>query len=110
MSKPFSKENMALRLYEFLSSKTRTIKDKTYYQGLDIDAMISTAEHSDPVFKKRATGKSHSLTPLPDVPENAPLVSDITDEAGGVLLTAGTILCRQTLKRLAELAVTHVDV
>jgi len=113
MSKPFTKEELALRLYDFLTLQDRVIHPKEHYLAIDVDDMIATAESHDPA-KKRTIPKPEPvaipLTPLSNVFPDTPLSADLVDGAGTVLLPVGTILSPHILQRLKELDVRAVPV
>lgn len=109
LSKPFSKEELARRLYGSLVEGTRLIKSTDHYRTLDIPAMLRTAERLDPV------GRAHNpprdpWQPLGHVLPNTPLSADLMVKDGSVLLQKGTVLTRHLIARLTELGVKTVPV
>ena len=113
MSKPFAKEELARRLYDFVTNDSRAIEPKEHYQQLKIDEMIAAAEAKDPARQLVASlirPKNLEMTPLNKVFPDSVLVADLTDAEGGMLLRSGTTLSRHILKRLAELGVQEVPV
>jgi CheY-like chemotaxis protein len=48
LSKPFSKDELAKRMYAFLSDAPRTIKPSEHYAAIDADALVAAAERTDP--------------------------------------------------------------
>jgi CheY-like chemotaxis protein len=112
MTKPYSKDQLALRLYEFLTKETRSIKSTEHYLNLDVDAMLTAAESMDPMSKKGTDKKApHApLTPLNKVQFDTPLTQDLVNASGVILLRNGTILSKHILRRLAELGIEGVPI
>ena len=108
MSKPFSKEELARRIYDFMHSEKRVIQPPEYYQAMDVDEMIAAAQAQDPLFQKN--NKPLKMTPLNKVPPDSPLVADLVDKSGDILLRKGTLMSSHIIKRLYELKVAEVPI
>ena len=113
MTKPFSKEQLARRLYDFMTNEKRTIEPPEYFQQMKVDEMILAAEIQDPVFDR--VPHCHKeinpvMTPLHKVFPDAILTADLVGDDGNLLLRAGTTLSRNMLKRLGELHIKTVPV
>lgn len=108
MSKPFGKEGLARRLYDFLSTGERDIKPAAYYLGLDIERMLANAERADPAAPKKPAPKVPKK-PLRNVKAGEVLIADLLGEDGHVLLQTGTILTRHMLHSLSDLGVAEVS-
>lgn len=109
MSKPFGKDELAQRLYNFLNGH-RTIKPVEHYQGIDAAAMLHAAEMMDPMAAtlRPAGASAPPLTPLNHVLPETALAADLIAADGHMLLKAGTVLTRHLIGRLTELGVTGV--
>lgn len=107
MSKPFSRNDLARRLYASLVSGTRSIRPPDYYLGIDAPAMLAAAERADPTAP---APPRKPMKPLRNVRPDTPLVSDLVDGAGQVLLQNGTLLTRHLIARLRELGIEEVPV
>lgn len=105
MSKPFSQNDLARRLYASLVSGTRSIKPASHYAAIDVPAMLAAAERVDPAAPPPLIPKSMPLRNL--VPGN-PLPKDLPGPGGVILLPAGTIVTRHLLARLRELGVDEI--
>ena len=113
MTKPFSKDELARRMYELMNNDHRAIQPKEYYMQLKIDEMIASAEAGDPARKLVSSLiRPKALVPMPlmKVRPDSVLEADLIDNDGDLLLRAGTILSRHILKRLHELHIANVPV
>lgn len=110
MSKPFGKEELARRLYQFLASGERAIKAPGHYQSLDVARMLAAAERSDPAAPRAGAQGIPTLKPLGHVLPDTPLSADLRTQDGHLLLQGGTLLTRHLIRRLTELGITHVPV
>ncbi|TNC94356.1 MAG: CheY-like receiver [Stygiobacter sp.] len=108
LSKPFSREDLARRLYVSLVADTRQIQAKEHFQSMDIGGMLAAAERLDPVARGGGKPPSHPLKPLGYVLPNTPLAADLLVKDGSVLLKKGTVLTRHLIARLTELGVEMV--
>lgn len=107
LSKPFSKDELARRLYVSLVSGPRNIKMPLHYRDLNVPGMLAAAERADPAAPKVA---SAPMRPLRNVLPDTPLGSDLTAADGTRLLLAGTVLTRHLIARLHELGITEVPI
>lgn len=105
MSKPFTRNDLARRLYASLLSETRNIQPASYYAAIDVPAMLAAAERVDPM----APPPPHpSSVPLRNVLPNTPLPKDLPGPGGTILLPAGTVLTRHLIARLHELGIDEI--
>lgn len=109
LSKPFGKDALARRLYQFLGNSGRSIKTPEHYQTFDVPAMLAAAEMVDPAAPKPAR-PAVPMTPLAKVPSDTLLTADLTAEDGSVILYNGTQLTRHLMGRLVELGVKEVPI
>ncbi|MDA8250598.1 MAG: response regulator [Rhodospirillales bacterium] len=110
MSKPFSKDDLARRLYNTLVAGTRSIKRAEYYRGIDVTDMLATAERLDPASRGVELAASVPMRPLGRVLPDTPLGADLRVKDGTVLLQCGTVLSRHLIARLTELGVREVPI
>ncbi len=114
ISKPFGKEDLARRLYEFLVRGKRNIQPPLYYRNLDVNGMITAAERIDPAASVSSSDSSVPMVGLdrvlPDTPLGADLQVGKRAGEGTVMLRAGTPLTRHLISRLLELGITEVPI
>jgi two-component system CitB family response regulator len=114
ISKPFGKEDLARRLYEFMVLGSRSIHPPLHYRDLDVNGMIAAAERMDPAAPVTSADSSVPMVGLnrvlPDTPLGADLQVGKRAGEGSVLLRAGTPLSRHLISRLLELGITEVPV
>lgn len=111
MSKPFTRDELAKRLYTSLVAGTRSVRPPEYYRGLDVAGMLEAAQRRDPVAQQQAPAPTTApMKPLGRVLPDTPLGADLRAKDGSVMLLAGTILTRHMIARLTELGVTEVPV
>lgn len=107
LSKPFSRNDLAVRLYAALVDSPRPIKPALYYDRLAIPSMLAAAERQDPAAP---TPPACPTKPLNMVRINTQLGGDLIGPDGHVLLLSGTVLTRHLIDRLRELGITEVPV
>lgn len=107
MSKPFSRNELARRLYASLVSGTRNIRPFDHYAAIDAPGMLAAAEWADPVAPPRPKVPP---VPLNRVRPDTILAADLAGRDGSVLLLAGTVLTRHLIARLHELGIEEVEV
>ncbi len=110
LSKPFGKEALARRLYQFLGNDGRLIKSPEQYGELDVTAMLAVAECMDPSAPRPAGPTVPTRRLASVVPDHTQLAADLRAKDGHLLLRAGTVLTRHLIGRLTELGVTDVPV
>jgi CheY-like chemotaxis protein len=110
LSKPFTKNNLARRLYVSLVEGTRDIQPMDHYRTMDVGAMLKFAERTDPVAIAARKATREPLKALGHVLPNTPLAADLRVKDGTVLLQRGTVLTRHLIARLTELGVEKVPV
>ncbi len=108
LTKPFSKDDLARRLYGSLVAGTRVIKPAEYYRGLDFAGMLQAAERLDPVSYGAKARLKLPMIPLTHVLSDTPLAADLRVKDGTVLLQKGTVLTRHLIGRLMELGIESV--
>ncbi|MCA1908412.1 MAG: response regulator [Magnetospirillum sp.] len=106
MSKPFGRDELAKRFYDFLHGN-RSIKSTDHYRAIDAEGMIRAAEMLDPL---KAARQPPPLTPLTNVLPDSPLSADLVAADGHRLLPMGTKLTRHLIGRLTELGIVAVPV
>jgi CheY-like chemotaxis protein len=107
MSKPYGKEQLAKRLFRFLSAGSpRAINPVEHYAKLDVAGMLEAAEGLDPAAPRQAPRLP--MTPIRRVMPGTRLAADLTGADGHRLLQAGTPLTRHLIDRLEELGVKMV--
>lgn len=107
MTKPFSRDELARRLYVSLVQGDRDIREPGYYRAIEAPSMLAAAERADP---KAPAKPGRPLVPLRKVRPDTKLGSDLVGADGNVLLLAGTVLTRHLLVRLGELGVEAVPI
>ncbi|SEH34919.1 response regulator [Magnetospirillum fulvum] len=110
MSKPFGKEKLATRLFQFLSKDaTRAIKPVEHYAAIDVAGMLAAAERLDPAAPAHAPPvRQIPMTKLRRVLPGTVLAADLIAADGATLLREGTQLTRHLIERLEELGVEMV--
>lgn len=111
LRKPFDREELARRLYQFLVEGDRVVKPAEDYRKIQVKPMLGAAERADPVAATVGKGKQpDALTPLYQVRMNSVLGADLRLRDGTVLLQRGTVLSPHLIRRLRELGVDEVSV
>lgn len=110
MSKPFTRDELAKRLYTSLVAGTRSVRPPEYYRGLDVAGMLDAAQRRDPVAQQQLPATTVPMKPLGRVLPDTPLGADLRAKDGSAMLLAGTILTRHMIARLTELGITEVPV
>ena len=110
LSKPFSKEDLAKRLYVSLVEGNRDIAPMDHYRKFDVVGMLAAAEKLDPAARSVAKARRDPMKKLGHVLPNTPLAADLRVKDGSVLLQKGTVLTRHLIARLTELGVAKVPV